>query len=54
MITFALIAALAAAQDPLQKSLGDLEAQGPWNYNDPAAGFGEAKRSGKPLLVVFR
>lgn len=39
---------------PLQKSLNDLEPKGAWAYNDLAAGFAEAKKSGKPLLVVFR
>ncbi len=60
MIRFAaalsVLAALTAPQEPgpLQKSLADLEVQGPWVYNDPAAGFAEAKKSGKPMLVVFR
>ncbi len=39
---------------PLQKSLVDLEVAGPWKYNDLPSGFAEAKKSGKPLLVVFR
>jgi len=39
---------------PLQKSLQDLEPKGPWVYGDMAAGYAEAKKSGKPMLVVFR
>lgn len=31
-----------------------VEADGYWNYNDLPAAFAEAKRSGKPVLVVFR
>jgi len=56
MTTLAALALLAAAQDPgpLQKSLNDLEVRGAWVYNDPDAGFAEAKKTGKPLLVVFR
>jgi len=46
----------ASTQEPgaLQKSLADLEPRGAWAYNDLASGFAEAKKSGKPLLVVFR
>jgi serine protease Do len=40
--------------DALQHSLGDSEVKGPWIYNDLKAGFAEATRTGKPLLVVFR
>ncbi len=52
----ALLALLAFAQEPgpLQKSLVDLEPKGPWIYGDLAAGFAEAKKTKKPLLVVFR
>ncbi len=38
----------------LQKRLGDLELAGPWFYDDLAGGFAQAKKTGKPLLVVFR
>ena len=31
-----------------------VEATGLWIYNDLAQGFLEAKKSGKPLLVVLR
>jgi hypothetical protein len=51
-----LLGAARPAQEPnpLQKSLNDLEVKGPWLYNDLNEGFAEAKKSGKPLLVVFR
>jgi hypothetical protein len=38
----------------LKVSLGDVELQGNWVYNDVDAGFTEAKKTGKPLLIVFR
>jgi hypothetical protein len=51
-----LVVLAAAAQDPaaLQKALNDTEVKGNWNYNDIAAGFAEARKSGRPLLIVFR
>jgi hypothetical protein len=48
---------LAAAQTREQKVLADrkkIEAEGFWIYNDLDKGFAEAKRTGKPLLVVLR
>ncbi len=45
--------AFLGAQD-LQKSLDDTEVRGAWIYNDLGAGFAEARKTGKPLLVVFR
>ena len=44
-------------QDPnkeMQKSLKDTDIHASWIYNDIDAGFAEAKKSGRPLLVVFR
>lgn len=38
----------------LQKKLKDVEVAGGWIYDDLDAGFAEAKRTGKPLLVVLR
>ena len=38
----------------LQKKLKDLDVHASWIYNDLAAGFKQAKKTGKPLLVVFR
>ena len=44
-------------QDPkarLQHALKDTGLVGKWIYDDVSAGFAEAGKSGKPLLVVFR
>lgn len=38
----------------LQKALKDEDLVGPWIYDDIPAGFAEAKRTGKPLMIVFR
>jgi hypothetical protein len=58
MRTLALLAALALQGDPpatpLQKALNDLEPRGAWHYDDLAGGLAEARRTGKPLLVVLR
>ena len=61
-LLLALIVSLAvpvalAAQTREQKVRGDkakVEADGFWIYNDLAKGFAEAKKSGKPLVVVLR
>ena len=45
---------LASQDNPLQEALRDSDPEGPWHYNDPAAGFAEATSTGKPLLIVFR
>lgn len=56
--SFLLVAAAAAhAEDRREKVLKDkpnVEAAGEWIYNDLPAGIAEAKKSGKPLLVVLR
>ncbi len=47
----------AVAQTREQKVRDDrakIEAEGFWIYDDLAAGFAEAKKTGKPLLVVLR
>jgi hypothetical protein len=49
--------AAAATQDSnrqLQESLGDTDVHESWIYNDVDAAFADAKRTKKPLLVVFR
>ena len=57
------VAALAAAipgtgQDPrkekLRVALEDNEPAGEWHYDTLASGLLDAKRSKKPLLIVFR
>ncbi len=47
-----------APQDPskerLKASLRDTNLVGPWVYDDMDEGFAQARKSGKPLLVVIR
>ena len=48
---------LSAAEDRREKVLKDrteLQSLPQWIYNDLQKGFAEAKRTGKPLLVVLR
>ena len=40
--------------DTLRKDQKELEDDSYWIYNDLDKGIAEAKRTGKPLLVVFR
>lgn len=53
-----LIAALApGSQDGpqrLRERLNDLDPVGTWFYDDIDAATAEAKRSGRPMMVVFR
>ena len=46
----------AAPQDKekLRAGLKDTEVKGDWIYDDLNAGFAQAKKSGKPMMVVFR
>ena len=60
-LTLAALAALLCAgggQDPkkeqLRTALKDDAVKGDWIYDDLNAGYAEAKKSGKPMLVVFR
>ncbi|MBM3875712.1 MAG: hypothetical protein FJ386_03220 [Verrucomicrobia bacterium] len=49
--------ALDAAENRLervQKDRADVTAGGLWVYNDLNQGFAEARRTGKPLAIVFR
>ena len=48
--------ALLAPQDKekLRTALKDTEVKGDWIYDDLDAGFAEAKKSGKPMMIVFR
>lgn len=48
-------AARENAQDRTQRLQDDRsELVGEWIYDDMAAGFAEAKKTGKPLMIVFR
>ena len=51
-----ILALLLTAQDKeaLKASLKDVDLPASWIYDDIDAGFAEAKKSGKPLLVAFR
>ena len=51
-----LAAGFTGAQDRehLKTLLKDAEVPASWIYDDVGAGFAEAKRTGKPMLVVFR
>ena len=55
-VAAACLALLAAPQDKekLRTGLKDNDVKGAWIYDDLAAGYAEAKKSGKPMLVVFR
>jgi hypothetical protein len=51
-----LCCAVAFADDapPLQADLEDHAVAEGWIYDDIEAGYDEARRTGKPLLIVFR
>jgi len=51
-----LTASITLADDKadLREALKDTEPRGDWIYDDLAKGFAEAKRTGRPLMVVFR
>ena len=40
--------------EKLREGLKDASLVGTWIYDDIKAGFSQADRSGKPLLIVFR
>ena len=44
----------AADKEAVRKAVGDIELTGNWIYDDIEAGYREAGKSGKPLLVVLR
>jgi hypothetical protein len=50
----ALAAALAQADDRLREALKDTEPKGDWIYDDLDKGFLDAKKNGRPLMVVLR
>jgi hypothetical protein len=54
LATTALRAEEKSSHEDLRRSLKDLDLVGSWIYDDIDAGFAEARKSGKPLLVVFR
>ena len=48
------LSAPSGDKEKLREALGDSALAGTWIYDDMAAGFSEAGRTGKPLLVVLR
>ena len=42
------------SKESLKAALKDTDLPATWIYDDVSAGFAEAKKSGKPMLVVFR
>jgi hypothetical protein len=53
LVALAVGATFQGSKDQLKAALKD-EVKGNWIYDDAPAGFAEAKKSGKPLLLVFR
>ncbi len=57
-LAFAAIICLALAEpqdkDKIREGLKDTELKGSWIYDDLDAGLTEAKKSGKPMMVVLR
>src|SRR5262249_55527479 len=51
-VTFA--EAVKDREGAVRNDRANLEANPRWNYNDPEKAFAEAKRTGKPVLVVLR
>jgi len=44
----------ASGKEELRKSLKDFDEAASWVYDDLDAGFAAARKSAKPVLVVFR
>lgn len=55
IVSVTLLANVSVAQDydALKKAIGD-EVSDDWIYEDINAGYAEAKKTGKPLLVSLR
>src|SRR5256885_17271742 len=55
LFLFSTFASIAADRDTMVRSdRTNVVASGKWVYNDLARGIDEAKRAGKPMLVVVR
>jgi len=39
---------------PTPQTMGDLDLPGSWIYDDLEKGFAESRKTGKPLMIVFR
>ena len=53
-IALLLLLAQDVTKDELRDTLRDDAPKGAWIYDDLDAGLAEAKKSGKPLLVLVR
>ena len=54
LVALALLSFQEAKDRRLQQNLKDTDIVGTWVYDDLDAGIAEAKKSGKPLMVVYR
>lgn len=54
LLTGQVVAAPKTREEKVREDRQKVEAEGFWIYNDLQKGFAEAKRTGKPLLVVLR
>ena len=54
LVLACLAAKQEASKEALKVQLKDAEVAASWIYDDINAGFAESKKSGKPMLVVFR
>ncbi|HXX94012.1 MAG TPA: hypothetical protein VEN81_10280 [Planctomycetota bacterium] len=58
LLSLGLFAVASKAQDPakdrLRQALGDTELVGTWIYDDLEAGYAEARRLDRPMMVVIR
>ncbi len=58
-LAFAAVACLSFLGMPqdkekLRTALKDTEVKGDWIYDDLDGGYAAAKKSGKPMMIVFR
>lgn len=57
LVPVLLASGLALAQDPQKEQLKTRlkdEVAGDWVYDDIALGMAQAKKAGKPMMIVFR
>jgi hypothetical protein len=54
LLTLVALCLQDGSKDSLKTVLKDTDLPATWIYDDLNAGFAEAKKSGKPMLVVFR
>ncbi len=54
LATLAILLAPAQDKDQLRRELRDTDLEGAWIYDDLESGYAEARKLGKPMLVVFR